>query len=118
MAIREKINEADPKLAINYNNLGIFHWQNRNLEEAVRWERKAIEMDEKNRGYDHPDVATDYYNYALILYDIGNVEEAIKYLGRSRSIEEKAGRKRENIEQIDSLLVAYKERLKEISERK
>lgn len=107
MKIREFINEEDPKLAINYNNLGMFHLQNNSLEEAIKWERKAMEMDLKNRGFFHPDVATDFFNYAKILYVIGNKKEAIQYLKKSRAIEEKIGQSPENIEQIDKLLVLY-----------
>lgn len=107
MKIREFINEEDPKLAINYNNLGMFHLQNNSLEEAIKWERKAIEMDLKNRGFFHPDVATDFFNYAKILYAIGNKEEAIQYLNKSRVIEEKIGQNPENIEQINKLLALY-----------
>lgn len=105
--IREYINEEDPKLAINYNNLGMLYLRNNDLEEAMRWEEKAIEMDIKNRGLYHPDLAADYFNYAKILYAVGKKEEAIQYLKQSRDIEEKNGQNPENIGQIDDLLVVY-----------
>lgn len=105
--VREFINDEDPKLAINYNNLGMFHLQDNNLEEAIRWEEKAIEMDLKNRGVYHPDVATDFYNYAQILYADGNVEAAIQFLKKSRDIEEVIGESPQNIKEIDELLDSY-----------
>ncbi len=105
--VREFINGEDPKLAINYNNLGMFHLQNNNLEEALRWEEKAIEIDLKNRGVYHPDVATDFFNYAKILYAEGNIEVAIQFLKKSRDIEEAIGQNPKNIEEIDELLDSY-----------
>lgn len=105
--IREVVNENDPKLAINYNNLGIFCLQNNNLQEAIQWQEKAIEMDIKNRGPNHPDVAVDFFNYAKILYAAGKKNEAIQYLMESRRIEEKDKSHPENIKEIDELLYKY-----------
>lgn len=116
--IREYINEADPKLAINYNNLGMLYLKNGDVEKAIEWEEKAISMDIINRGENHPDVATDFYNYALMLYASGNIEAAIEYLNKSRQIEEKIGGKTENIKEIDERLELYHKKLQNRDYRK
>ncbi len=102
--IREYINENDPKLAINYNNLGIFNLERNNLKEAERWQKKSIQMDIKHRGPKHPDVATDYFNYAKILVAIGNIKDAVKYLEMSREIEMIGKENLNNIKEIDDML--------------
>lgn len=85
--IREINNKNDPKLAINYNNLGIFNLEGKHLEEAQKWQKKAIDMDLRNRGANHPDLAVDYYNYAKILKALGDDSGAEEYLQMGREID-------------------------------
>lgn len=88
--IREHNNKNDPKLAINYNNLGVFLREYGNLEQAEYWQNKAIEMDLQLRGPNHIDLATDYYNYALILYEKQDYSQALFYLNEAWKIEDQA----------------------------
>lgn len=106
--IREKINSNDPKLAINYNNLGIFNLEDNKLKEAEMWQRKAIQTDLKNRNKNHPDVAIDFFNYAKILEALGKFSQAIKCLRISRRIEVKNDS--DNIEEIDEMIFSIKEK--------
>lgn len=85
--IREKNNKNDPKLAINYNNLGSFYLDANILENAEIWQKKAINMDLKNRGENHPDLVVDYFNYAKILEALGRYSQALECLQISREIE-------------------------------
>lgn len=106
--IREKINKNDPKLAINYNNLGMFNLKGNKLEEAEMWQRKAIKTDLKNRNKNHPDVAVDFFNYAKILEALGKFSQAIKCLQISRRIRVKNAC--DNIEEIDEMIFSIKEK--------
>lgn len=103
MEIREGINKNDPKLAINYNNLGMFYLDAGKLEDALEWEWKAIETDLRFRGPNHPDVAIDCFNYAKILLKMGKADSAVPYLCRSREIEENCKNKK-RLEEIDELI--------------
>lgn len=112
--IREKINRNDPKLAINYNNLGIFNLQGNKLEEAEKWQRKAIKTDLKYRNKNHPDVAVDFFNYAKILDALGKFSQVIKCLRISRRIEVKNASdnnaSNKNIEEIDEMIFVIKQK--------
>lgn len=112
--IREKINRNDPKLAINYNNLGMFNLKGKKLQEAEKWQRKAIKTDLKHRNKNHPDVAIDFFNYAKILEALGKFSQAIKCLRISRRIEEKNasdnGAFNKNIEEIDEMIFSIKQK--------
>lgn len=110
--IREDNNENDPKLAINYNNLGMFNLEKGDFTNADFWQKKAIEMDLKNRGPNHIDLATDYFNYAKILEALNNPSEAIRYLKMSRNIEVKNNSHSHNIEEIDELICKIENELK------
>lgn len=88
--VREHNNDKDPKLAINYNNLGVFEREYGNLCEAEEWQKRAIETDLRLRGPDHIDLATDYYNYALILREKKEFKEALRYLEECLRIEKLA----------------------------
>lgn len=102
--IRERINKNDPKLAINYNNLGIFYLQDNNPHEAKEWMEKAIAVDLKNRHIQHPDLAGDYYNYSKVLIALGDTTNAIYYLNESKKIEE-TNKNSYNVAEINELLI-------------
>ena len=51
--------------------------------------RRAIEIDEKALGKEHPDVATDYNNLAVLLQDQGKHAEAEALVRRAIEIDEK-----------------------------
>lgn len=107
-SIRETINDKDPKLGINYNNLGMFNRNAGNLLKAKLWLEKAINFDLKFREENHPDLAWDYFNYALILLDLNEINSAIKFLLKSKEIE-KHNKNFENIKEIDALLAQYRQ---------
>lgn len=86
VGIREKNNINDPKLAINYNNLGMFNLRAEKIKKAKEWQEKAIEIDLKFRGSYHNDLAMDYFNYAKILKKTGEEEKELQYLQKSKEI--------------------------------
>ncbi len=106
LKIRETINKKDPKLAINYNNLGMFNLQAGNLQDAKICMEKAIEINLQNRDEKHPDLASDYFNYAKVLYALNDVKNAILYLNKSKEIEE-INLCYDNVKEIEDLILQY-----------
>lgn len=113
--IREHNNPEEPKLGINYNNLGKFYYNKNNLELAEEWQIKAIQTDLKHRGNKHPDVAADLFNYSQTLLAAGRIEEAVKRLKESRRIECENKGTEDRIKEIDELLQKY-ENINKVSE--
>ena len=60
----------------DYNNLAVLLKDQGKYAEAEPLFRRAIEIDEKALGKDHPDVANDYNNLAGLLQDQGKYAEA------------------------------------------
>lgn len=100
--IREAVNKNDPKLAINYNNLGIFYMNMKKYDEAKKWQVKSLQTDLKNKRWHHPDVVTDFFNYGKILAENKEYQRAIKSLEISRKIDVVIGGK--NLNEIDTLI--------------
>ena len=69
-------------LAVTYSNLARY-------TEAEPLYRRAIEIDEKILGKDHPSVAISYNNLALLLKDQGKYDEAEPLYRRAIEIDEK-----------------------------
>src|SRR5262249_45348842 len=58
------------------NNLALTYQDLARYTEAETFHRRAIVIDEKVLGKDHPDVARDYNNLALLLHAQGKYEQA------------------------------------------
>ena len=107
--IREAVNKNDPKLAINYNNLGVFYMNMKNYEEAKKWQVKSLRIDLKYRHKLHPDIAVGFFNYGKILAENKEYQKAIKSLRISRKIEAIIGGK--NLSEIDGLISNIEEKI-------
>ena len=111
LKIRETVNDKDPKLAINYNNLGMFNLRAGNLQDAKKCMEKAIELNLQNRDEKHPDLASDYFNYAKVLYALNDVKNAILYLRKSKEIEE-INLCFDNVKEVEDLILQYQKHQK------
>ena len=60
------------------------------LAEAEPLMRRALAIDEKSFGPDHPDVATDLNNLALLLQATNRLAEAEPLMRRALAIDEKS----------------------------
>jgi len=57
---------------------------------ALPFEKRALKIDEKALGPDHPNVATDLNNLAVLYYEQGKYAEALPLYQRALKIDEKA----------------------------
>ena len=56
----------DCTLARRYNKLGVYYGEMNNINKALDYHEKAIFIEEKALGRDHPDLASSYNNLALV----------------------------------------------------
>ena len=88
--LRQSINSRDEKHeAIFSNQLGRALKAKGDLDGALRYTQRALAIDEKVYGPDHPDVARDANNIGLILQAKGDLDGALRYTQRSLTIGEK-----------------------------
>ena len=59
------------------------------LDGALRYTQRALTIDEKVYGPDHPNVAVDANNIGPILQDKGDLDGALRYTQRALTIDEK-----------------------------
>ena len=72
-----------------YNNIGYIYNIQNDFTKAIEYHRKALEIDEKVLGTNHPDVAISYKNIGVIYHNQGNYIEALVYIKKALEIEEK-----------------------------
>ena len=73
---RKDSRQGSSRRCSRYNNLAGLLQNQGKYAEAEPLYRRAIEIDEKTLGKDHPDVARDYNNLARLLQDQGKYAEA------------------------------------------
>jgi tetratricopeptide (TPR) repeat protein len=71
------------------NDLALVLLGKGDLEGALKYQQRALTIDEKVYGPQHSDVATTTNNIAVILKEKGDLEGALKYQQRALSIDEK-----------------------------
>ncbi|MEI6848255.1 MAG: tetratricopeptide repeat protein [Chlorobiaceae bacterium] len=76
------------KFTTNLNNLGLLLKTQGKDAEAEPMFRRALEIDEKAYGKDHPEIATDLNNLATLLKDQGKYAEAEPLYRRALEIYE------------------------------
>ena len=86
MAIRERNNPEDPRLSLNHNNIAMAYCKNGDYTLALKHLKLSIDMDLKNRGPQHPDLAGTYYNMAKVQFLSGDSRQAIIYAKKSMEI--------------------------------
>ena len=65
-------------IAASYANIAVDHYNNGNIEKAIKLENEALEIRRKALGEEHPDYAASLSNLALYTSATGNYDEAIK----------------------------------------
>jgi tetratricopeptide (TPR) repeat protein len=78
--------ESEADLA---NQLGLVLENKGDLDGALQYTQRALTIDEKVYGPDHPNVATSASNIGLILKDKGDLDGALLYTQRALKIDEK-----------------------------
>jgi len=86
-ADRSGIGEPTTRLM---NGLGLYLNTRARFGEAEPLMRRALAIDEKSLGKDHPNVATDLNNLALLLADTNRLAEAEPLMRRALEIDEKS----------------------------
>ena len=77
-------------MAIDANNIGTILKAKGDLEGALTYIQRAMKIDERIYGPDHPQVAIDANNIGQILEAKGDVEGALSYIQRAQRILEKS----------------------------
>ncbi|HCC34157.1 MAG TPA: hypothetical protein DEQ02_00370 [Ruminococcaceae bacterium] len=86
ITIRETNNPDDPRLALNHNNIASAYLQKGDYAIAVKHLSTSIDMDVKNRGDEHPDLAGTYYTMALAQFLSSDYSQAVVYAKKSMGI--------------------------------
>ena len=76
-------------MAIRANNLGSVLQDLREMEKARECFERALKIDEKAFGLEHPSVAIDVNNLGGVLQDLGEMEKAKSCVERSYRILQK-----------------------------
>jgi len=84
-------NDPDDEKGLSsiYNQKGLVLQDQGDLEGALSYLNRALSIDEKEFGKNHPNVARDVNNIGLVLKDQGDLEGALSNLKRALSIDEK-----------------------------
>jgi tetratricopeptide (TPR) repeat protein len=72
------------------NSIAVVYYENAAYQKAEPLMRRALEIDEKSFGKDHPEVATDLNNLAQLLKDTNRLKEAEPLMRRVVEIVEKS----------------------------
>ena len=73
-------------MATYLNNLATLLRDTGRYEDAEPLYRRALSIDEKSLGSNHPSVATDLHNLGILLHDTGRENEGIELLLRAYQI--------------------------------
>jgi len=76
-------------VAIDYNNIGIVHSSQGNYSKALEFFQKALKIDEKVFGNEHPMVAIRYINIGFVYYSQGDYFRALEYYHKALKIQKK-----------------------------
>jgi tetratricopeptide (TPR) repeat protein len=85
----QKFVKTDEELAVVLNNLAALSQATNRLAEAEPMMRRALAIDEKSYGPEHPKVARDLNNLAQLLQDTNRLAEAEPMMRRALAINEK-----------------------------
>ncbi len=87
---RKGLRARSPQRGQDANNLGGVLQDLGEMEKAKSCFERALKIDEKTFGLDHPSVATMANNLGLVLRDLGEMEKARECFERALKIDEKA----------------------------
>jgi len=81
--------EAHEKIAALANNVSTIYYAMGQLEKALEFQLKALDIREQVLAKNHPDLATSYNNVSLIYQDMGQLEKALEFQLKALEIREK-----------------------------
>ncbi len=87
IALLKQAIQIDPEYSEAYNNLGLAYRSNGDYDRAIEYYQKALKIDLKQLGPDHPDVAIGYNNIGLVYKRKGDYDRAIKYYKKALKID-------------------------------
>ena len=104
--------KKDTDLASIYNLKGLVLKDKGDLEGALQYLNRALEIDEKIFGKDHPTVAISVNNIAMVLQDKGDLDGALEYMNRALEIDEKTfGKDHPNVAiRVNNIATVLKDR--------
>ena len=73
-------------MADSYNNIGGVYLQKGDLENALLQYQRALEIQTRVFGSEHPSVAMSYFNMGLVYRSLGKAEEAREMFTKTYSI--------------------------------
>ena len=86
IALLKQAIQIDPEYSEAYNNLGLAYRSNGDYDRAIEYYQKALKIDLKQLGPDHPNVATRYNNLGVAFDNKGDHDRAIEYYQKSLKI--------------------------------
>ena len=78
-AVLGNIKETHEKIATLANNVSTIYYAMGQLEKALEFQLKALDIREKVLAKNHPDVAASYNNVSMIYQDMGQLEKALEF---------------------------------------
>lgn len=84
-----KLNIDDTLRSNSFNNMGLNYKKKNDCKKALEYYGKALTIQEKVFGKEHPFTAISYNNIGLTYYENGNYEKALDYVKKALSIDEK-----------------------------
>ena len=78
--------ENHPNLAFGLNNLALLHYDRGTYVKAEELLRRALAIEEKTYGADHPELISTLENYAAVLRELRRYSEADEMNARAKSL--------------------------------
>ncbi len=75
---QELLEEDDPLISQNHHNIAMIYEDLSKFDEASLFYSKALEIDEKNYGSEHPETLILYNSLSALYYETGNYTKAIE----------------------------------------
>jgi hypothetical protein len=83
------VSGSHEEIATLANNISLIFLDLGQLEKALEFQLKTVEIFEKVLAKDHPDLATSYNNLSQIYQDLGQLEKALEFQLKANEIYEK-----------------------------
>lgn len=83
LLIADSLKQNFEAKAYIFSQLGMLHEKLEKYEEALDYQKKALESEIAFNGLEHPNLITRYNNLASVYYELGNTELALSYFSKS-----------------------------------
>jgi len=87
IALLKKALQIDPGYSEAFNNLGLAYRSKGDYDRAIKFYQKALKIDLKQLGHDHPNVATRYNNMGVAFSRKREYDKAIEYYQKALKID-------------------------------